>query len=109
MCYCHLASWTKHVRHFTTIKEENHLSSMNIRCSNIIPTAFDDKFIRFIPKREWEFNQCDRQSKRGNARSAVSLDISMNLEPYYSAEEKKVEPTERNSTQSVGAAEIGGV
>ena len=98
--------WKGPYRVIKVFNEGNNLTLMNVRYRNIIHNANVDKVMRFIPKREWEFNQYGQRIRRGNVASDVSLDISMDSEPYYSAEEKEIEPLKQNSTHSVNAADL---
>ena len=98
--------WKGPYRVIKVFNEGNNLTLMNVRYPNIIHNANVDKVMRFIPKREWEFNQYGQRIRRGNVASDVSLDISMDSDPYYSAEEKESEPLNPNSVQSVNAADL---
>ena len=74
---------------------------------NLIHNANVDKFVRFIPKRELEFEQYGQRIRKVSVASDLSKDNSMDSEPCYSAEETKAEPVGLNSVHSVNTAELG--
>ena len=106
-----LVDYSQHlVTHGTTCKSDLYrytvyVHSKNVTYMYVFPVrkknANVDKIMRFIPKREWEFNHHGQRIRKEDKGSDVSLDISMVSEPYYSAEVKEAIPIEQNSVHSV--------